>query len=100
MHLDLPRNDTVAQVLGKQVLRAGTLVGANYREASQGRSKAEFTSNLLDETHRHLHDNRQTVEGVALFDAVSLFRWSLVLRLVRFRDYRVEGRLRLVLAVK
>ena len=44
MYAALPKNDTVAQVLGKQVLRSGTSVGANYREASQGRSKAEFTS--------------------------------------------------------
>lgn len=36
--------DTAAQVLGKQVLRAGTSVGANYREASRARSKAEFVS--------------------------------------------------------
>lgn len=33
MYSDLPKNDTVAQVLGKQVLRSGTSVGANYREA-------------------------------------------------------------------
>ena len=31
-----------AQVLGKQVLRSGTSIGANYREAFRGRSKAEF----------------------------------------------------------
>ena len=37
----LPKT-TEAQVLGKQVLRSGTLVGANYREAYRGRSKAEF----------------------------------------------------------
>ena len=31
-----------ARVLGKQVLRSGTSVGANYREAFRGRRKAEF----------------------------------------------------------
>jgi len=31
-----------AQVLGKQVLRSGTSVGANYREAYRARSRAEF----------------------------------------------------------
>ncbi len=46
MYSKLPRNDTVAQVLGKQVLRSGTSVGANYREASRGRSKAEFVSKI------------------------------------------------------
>jgi len=44
----LPKADTVAQVLGKQVLRSGTSVGANYREASRGRSKAEFISKIGD----------------------------------------------------
>jgi four helix bundle protein len=48
MYSKLPKNDTVAQVLGKQVLRSGTSVGANYREASRGRSKAEFTSKIGD----------------------------------------------------
>ena len=44
----LPKNDTVAQVLGRQVLRSGTSVGANYREASRARSKAEFISKIGD----------------------------------------------------
>lgn len=48
MYSKLPTNDTVAQVLGKQVLRSGTSVGANYREASRGRSKAEFISEIGD----------------------------------------------------
>ena len=44
MYSKVPRNDTVAQVLGRQVLRSGSLVRANYREASRARSKAEFIS--------------------------------------------------------
>src|SRR5437762_459917 len=48
MYCKLPKNDTVAQVLGKQVLRAGTSVGANYREASRGRTKPEFISKIGD----------------------------------------------------
>jgi four helix bundle protein len=48
MYSKLPNNDAVAQVLGKQVLRSGTSVGANYREASRGRSKAEFASKTGD----------------------------------------------------
>ena len=48
MYSKLPKNKTVAQVLGKQVLRSGTSVGANYREASRGRSKAEFISKIGD----------------------------------------------------
>jgi four helix bundle protein len=48
MYSELPKNNTVAQVLGKQVLRSGTSVGANYREANRGRSKAEFISKIGD----------------------------------------------------
>jgi len=48
MYSKLPKNDTIAQVLGKQVLRSGTSIGANYREASRGRSKAEFISKIGD----------------------------------------------------
>jgi len=39
---------TVAQVLGRQVLRSGTSVGANFREAHRARSTAEFISKLGD----------------------------------------------------
>jgi four helix bundle protein len=47
---------TVAQVLGRQMLRSGTSVGAHHREASRARSVAEFVSKMetglqeLDET--------------------------------------------------
>jgi four helix bundle protein len=42
----LPKNRTEVQVLGKQLLRSGTSVAANYREASRGRSDDEFTSKI------------------------------------------------------
>jgi four helix bundle protein len=35
-----------AQVLGKQLLRSGTSVGAHYHEATRARSNAEFISKL------------------------------------------------------
>ncbi len=37
-----------AQVLGKQALRSGTSVGANYREANRARSKPEFIAKIGD----------------------------------------------------
>jgi four helix bundle protein len=37
-----------ASVLGQQVLRSGTSVGANWREADRARSKAEFISKTGD----------------------------------------------------
>ena len=39
-------NSTEAQVLGKQLLRSGTSVGAHYRESIRGRSNAEVVSKL------------------------------------------------------
>lgn len=43
----LPRSGA-GRVIGDQVLRSGTSVGANYREACQARSKAEFIAKLGD----------------------------------------------------
>jgi four helix bundle protein len=37
-----------AQVLGKQILRSGTSVGANYREAYRAPSKSEFIGKCGD----------------------------------------------------
>jgi four helix bundle protein len=41
----LPKT-TESQVLGKQLLRSGTSVAANYREASRARSSRELKSKL------------------------------------------------------
>jgi four helix bundle protein len=49
MFSTLPKT-TEAQVLGKQVLRSGTSIGANYREAFRARSKAEWSD--WGERHR------------------------------------------------
>ena len=35
-----------AQTIGRQLLRAGTSVGANYRAAIRGRSRADFLSRM------------------------------------------------------
>src|SRR6185369_528496 len=45
MFRSLPK-ETDAQVIGKQVLRSGTSVGANYRAACRARSHAEFVAKL------------------------------------------------------
>jgi four helix bundle protein len=39
-------NTTSGQVIGKQLIRSGTSVGANYRAACRGRSEAEFVAKL------------------------------------------------------
>jgi four helix bundle protein len=45
-YCSLPKGKTEVQVLGKQLLRSGTSVAANYREASRARSDAEFISKI------------------------------------------------------
>ena len=47
MFTALPKTD-VARVLGRQVLRSGTSVGANYREAYRARSSSEFVAKVGD----------------------------------------------------
>ncbi len=53
--MSLPKT-TQAQILGKQVLRSGTSVGAHYREGQRAKSDADFVSKMegglqeLDET--------------------------------------------------
>lgn len=47
MFTALPKTDE-ALVMGKQALRSGTSVGANFREAHRSRSKAEFIAKIGD----------------------------------------------------
>ena len=42
---ELPKR-TEAQIIGRQLLRCGTSVGAQYREASRGKSNADFISKI------------------------------------------------------
>lgn len=46
LYVKLPRGREEVQVCGKQMLRAGTSVAAQVREASRARSDAEFISKL------------------------------------------------------
>ena len=45
LYASLPKT-TEAQVLGKQMLRSGTSVGAHYREAQRAKSNADFISKI------------------------------------------------------
>ncbi len=55
MYASLPKSQE-AQVLGRQVLRSGTSVGAHFRESQRSKSDADFVNKLqgalqeLDET--------------------------------------------------
>jgi four helix bundle protein len=45
LYTELPRT-AEAQVVGRQMLRSGTAVGAHYREGRRSRSDAEFVSKV------------------------------------------------------
>ncbi len=61
----LPSTRT-ANVIGNQLLRAGTSVGANYRSACRGRSKADFISKVgiaIEEADESLYWMEMLVEA-------------------------------------
>jgi four helix bundle protein len=45
LYTKLPQGE-VARVIGRQMLRSGTSVGANYREAHRARSDVEYVAKL------------------------------------------------------
>jgi four helix bundle protein len=53
-----------AHMLGKQLLRSGTSVGANYREAYRARSKSEFIAKCGDSL-RELEESAYWLELLA-----------------------------------
>lgn len=69
----LPKN-TVGDVIGKQLIRSGTSVGANYRAACRARSTAELIAKLRiveEETDECLYWMELIVEA-KLVDASNL----------------------------
>ena len=61
----LPSTRT-ANVIGNQLLRSGTSVGANYRPACRGRSKADFISKVgiaIEEADESLYWMEMLVEA-------------------------------------
>jgi len=65
----LPKT-TEAQVLGKQLLRSGTSVGAHYREAVRARSNAEFISKI----EGGLQELEESVYWMELLDEAGVIR--------------------------
>ena len=45
LYRSLPHSEE-ARILGRQLLRSGTSIGANYRAACRGRARAEFAAKL------------------------------------------------------
>src|SRR5579864_6032153 len=68
-----------ARVIGKQLVRSGTSVGANYREAFRGRSRAEFIAKCGD-CLRELEETGYWLELLLEANAVSGDKLSVVYR--------------------
>jgi four helix bundle protein len=68
----LPKT-TEARVLGKQLLRSGTSVGAHYQEATRARSDAEFVSKI-DAGLAELEETAYWLELLADSDIVASAR--------------------------
>ncbi len=68
LYVSLDKRREELRVLGKQMLRSGTSVGANYREASRARSDSEFIAKIeqctqeADETQYWLELLREECE--------------------------------------
>lgn len=61
----LPASRT-ADIIGKQLLRSGTSVGANYRAACRGRSKADFVAKaniVIEEADESLYWMEMLIES-------------------------------------
>jgi four helix bundle protein len=65
----LPRNRT-ADVIGRQLLRSGTSIGANYRAACRGKSKADVISKLAiveEEAHETIYWMELLIESKIVY---------------------------------
>ena len=68
LYRSLPRTEE-ARILGKQLLRSGTSIAANYRAACRGRSRAEFVAKL----GIVLEEADETVFWLELFQEGNIF---------------------------
>jgi four helix bundle protein len=76
----LPR-ETAAQILGKQLLRSATSVGAQYREAQRAKSMADFVS----KSEGALQELDETAYWLELIDGAGINSSSTV------KDLRAEA---------
>ncbi|MCA1624606.1 MAG: four helix bundle protein [Acidobacteria bacterium] len=67
----LPKT-TESQVLGKQVLRCGTSVGAQYRESQHAKSDADFISKI----EGSLQELEETAYWLEIIEELNLFNSS------------------------
>jgi four helix bundle protein len=76
LYSDLP-SKTVARVLGDQMLRSGTSVGAHYREAQRAKSNADFISKI-EGGLQELEETQYWLELLAESGMMSVQRLSLL----------------------
>lgn len=81
LYSELPKT-TPAQVLGKQVLRSGTSVGANYREVRRARSTAEFVSKI----EISLQELEETMYWLELIVSANIFPEKRIAALLKETD--------------
>jgi four helix bundle protein len=67
----LPRSSE-GQVIAKQLLRAGTAIGANYRAACRSRSRAEFIAGVV------IEEADETMYWIELVSELNLIKPELV----------------------
>lgn len=78
LHAALPKT-RVAQVMGDQLVRSGTSVGAHYREAMRGKSDADFISKL-EGGLQELEETAYWLELLAKSNLVKPQRLELLIR--------------------
>ena len=88
LYTSLPKT-AEAQVLGKQLLRSGTSVGAHYHEATRARSNAE----LISKIEAGMQKLEETVYWLNLLIDSGIVKKQQVFRIVR-RGGRVDGNFR------
>ncbi|MCY7360640.1 MAG: four helix bundle protein [Ignavibacteria bacterium] len=77
----LPKSN-ISDVIGKQLLRSATSVGANYRAACRARSKQEFISKIkiVEE------ESDETLYWLELIQELKLFRIEQISELIKEAD--------------
>ena len=76
----LPKTEE-AKIVGKQILRSGTSIAANYRSACRARSRADFVSKM----GITLEEADETAFWLELIEEVGIFRES------KLRDLKKEA---------
>lgn len=81
LYSSLPKT-TEAQVIGKQVLRSGTSVGAHVREGKRSRSDAE----MISKTEGALQELEETMYWLELFSESGIVKTELLSDLMQEAD--------------